>query len=223
MPVGYNVCMSIPYGPILIVDDVPNVLELLEVTLKFKGYPVVTARDGQEALAIIRREHPALIIADILMPKMDGFTLAHALRKDPRNNRIPLIFVTATYLSSEDRAFAMRLGAERFLEKPIDTEEFLLTIAEVLTAGCATPIDPLPEHEFYAQYRFRLEGKLRYKTTQIGRTERLLQTLPPEQRPAFDAMLRQAQADRDEIQRELDELYRLLDQVKVVHSNPVVL
>ena len=64
--------MNIPYGPILVVEDVPNVLELLEVTLRFKGYPVETARNGQEALDAIIRERPALIITDILMPKMDG-------------------------------------------------------------------------------------------------------------------------------------------------------
>lgn len=213
--------MSIPYGPILIVDDVPNVLELLEVTLKFKGYPVVTARDGQEALETVSREHPAMIISDILMPHMDGFTFAHALRKDPHNNQIPLIFVSATYLSSEDKAFAMRLGAARFLEKPIDTEEFLLTIAEVLTMGFSAPPVPMGEEEFYTQYRDRLENKLRHKNTQIARTDRLLQTLPEHQRSAFEALLHQAEADRDEIQKELDELYRLLDQFKLGEPNRI--
>ena len=61
----------IPTGKLLIVEDNPNVLELLEVTLRFKGYPVITARNGEEALVIITREKPALIITDILMPKMD--------------------------------------------------------------------------------------------------------------------------------------------------------
>ncbi|MBE0699387.1 MAG: response regulator, partial [Anaerolineaceae bacterium] len=73
--------MNISYGPILIVEDVSNIRELLEITLRFKGYPVVTARNGQEALECIGRERPALIITDILMPKMDGYTLAHTLRK----------------------------------------------------------------------------------------------------------------------------------------------
>ena len=79
--------MNIPYGPILVVEDIPNVLELLEVTLRFKGYPVVTARNGQEALEIYPRERPALVITDILMPTMDGFCLAHTLRKDPRTSQ----------------------------------------------------------------------------------------------------------------------------------------
>src|SRR5574338_92701 len=203
--------MSIPYGPILVVEDVPNVLELLEVTLRFKGYPVVTARNGQEALDSIARERPALIITDILMPKMDGYSLAHAIRKEPRTRQIPIIFLSATYVTPEDKAFALSLGAVRFLEKPVDTEDFLLTIAEVLTMG--VPVDipaPLSENTFFEGYRERLEQKIRHKSTQISRTERLLQTLPEEQRPAFITLLEQAVADRAQIQVELDQLHHIL-------------
>ncbi|MDP3186033.1 MAG: response regulator [Anaerolineales bacterium] len=125
--------MNIPYGPLLIVEDVPNVLELLEITLRFKGYPVVTARNGQEALDQIAKERPALVITDILMPTMDGYALAQRLRTDPQTRDIPIIFLSATYFSPEDKAFAISLGAVRFIEKPIDTPDFLLTIAELLT------------------------------------------------------------------------------------------
>lgn len=121
--------MNIPYGPILVVEDIPNILELLEVTLRFKGYPVITARNGQEALELFEKEHPALVITDILMPKMDGFALVQQLRTNPKTNHIPIIFLSATYVTPEDKAFAMRLGAVDFLEKPVDTEEFLLTVA----------------------------------------------------------------------------------------------
>ncbi len=191
--------MSIPYGPVLVVEDVPNVLELLEVTLRFKGYPVITARNGQEALERVNNEHPALIITDILMPKMDGFALAHALRKDPHTHQIPVIFLSATYVTAEDKKFAYSLGAVRFLEKPIDTEDFLLTIAEILTQGTPARVAPMSETDFYQGYRERLEQKLTHKNTQIMRTERLLQTLPEEQRPAFESLLAQAVGDRDEI------------------------
>lgn len=210
--------MNIPYGPLLIVEDVPNVLELLEVTLRFKGYPVVTARNGQEALAMIQRERPAMIITDILMPRMDGFTLAHTLRKDPRTSQIPVVFITATYLSSEDKSFAMQLGATRFLEKPIDTEEFLLTIAEVLTTGMIEPVTPIRDEEFYTRYRERLESKLRHKNTQIARTERLLVTLPEHQKPAFEALLAQVINDRDEIQDELNQLFKILEQYRLAQE-----
>ena len=137
--------MNIPYGPILIVEDIPNVLELLEVTLRFKGYPVITARNGEEALEALQRERPALIITDILMPKMDGFAFAQRLRTNPLTSQIPLIFLSATYVTPEDKIFALNLGAVRFIEKPIDTEEFLLTIAEILTQG--TPTISLPMKE----------------------------------------------------------------------------
>lgn len=206
--------MNIPYGPILVVEDTPNVLDLLDVTLRFKGYPVVTARNGQEALEKIAQERPALVITDILMPTMDGYSLAHTLRKDPRTMAIPIIFISATYLTPEDRNFALSLGALRFLEKPIDTEEFLLTVAEILTQGTPTIPEPLAEKAFYQGYRERLEAKLRHKNTQIVRIERLLQTLQADQQPAFQSLLNSAINDRDEIQNELETLMKLLKQVK---------
>jgi CheY-like chemotaxis protein len=206
--------MNIPYGPILVVEDVPNILELLAVTLRFKGYPVVTAINGKEALEKIEAERPALVITDILMPLMDGFALAHSMRTSPKTSPIPLIFLSATYVTPEDKQFALSIGAARFLEKPVDTEEFLLTVAEVLTQGPATLPPPLSKTEFYQGYCERLEGKLKHKNTQIIRTERLLQTLPDEQKPAFDALLSEARAQREEIQAELDQLRKILN-----HSN----
>jgi len=206
--------MNIPYGPLLVVEDVPNVMELLEVTLRFKGYPVITARNGQEALEKIDVEHPALVITDILMPKMDGFALAHRIRTNPKTRTIPIIFLSATYVTPEDKDFALSLGAARFIEKPIDTEDFLLTVAELLTQGPDTLPRPLTERDFYTGYRARLEHKLRHKNTQISRTERLLSTLPEGQRPAFDALLQQAKNDREEIQNELNQIYKILDELK---------
>lgn len=202
--------MNIPYGPILVVEDVPHILQFLEVTLKFKGYPVITATNGEEALAVLERQHPALVITDILMPKMDGFTLVQRLRTDHRTRSVPVIILSATYVTPEDRNFAMKLGASRFLEKPVDTEEFLLTVAEVLTMGSPTVPPPMAERDFYQGYRERLESKLRHKNAQIARTERLLDTLPLEQKPAFQALLGEAQGHREEIQHELDMLYSLL-------------
>jgi CheY-like chemotaxis protein len=196
------------------VEDVPNVLELLEVTLRFKGYQVITARNGQEAMEQVQKEQPALVITDILMPKMDGYALAHRLHSNPQTRQIPLIFLSATYVTPEDKHFAISLGAVRFIEKPIDTEEFLLTVAELLSQGPEAAPEPLGEHEFYSGYRERLEHKLRHKNTLISRTERLLSSLPANQYSAFEALLRQTQADRDEIQAELNEIYKILDETK---------
>jgi CheY-like chemotaxis protein len=206
--------MNIPYGPILVVEDVPNILELLAVTLRFKGYPVVTAPNGEEAIARIAEQRPALVITDILMPRMDGFALMHKLRTDPKTNQIPVVFLSATYVTPEDKAFALNLGAARFLEKPVDTEEFLLTVAEILTQGPPAVPEPMAQEEFYQGYRERLESKLRHKNTQITRTERLLKTLPDEQKPAFEALLEEARQHRAQIESELNELFEILNQQK---------
>jgi len=206
--------MNIPYGPILVVEDVPHILEFLAVTLRFKGYPVVTAANGQEALEKIAQERPALVITDILMPKMDGFALVQNLRTNPMTNQIPLIFLSATYVTAEDRQFALNLGAVRFLEKPVDTEEFLLTIAEVLTLGPISIPPPMSEKEFYKGYRRRLENKLRHKSAQIARIERLLKTLPEEQKATFEALLKEARWHHGEIQQELEMLRELLGHYK---------
>ncbi len=204
--------MNIPYGPILVVEDVPSILELIEITLRFKGYPVMTARNGQEALEMVEGEHPALVITDILMPKLDGFALTQQLRTNPKTNSIPIIFLSATFIMPEDKDFALSLGAVRFLEKPVDTEEFLLTVAEVLTSGPSKLPKPMGEDDFYNGYRERLVSKLRHKSTQIARTERLLETLPDVHKPTFLLLLEEACFQRDQIQTELDHLYRLLDQ-----------
>jgi len=210
---GYNVNMTSSNGPILIVEDVPNVLELLEVTLRFKGYAVITARNGEEALQAISQQRPVLIISDILMPKMDGYALVQKLRLNPETSAIPVVFLSATYVTPEDKDFALSLGAARFMEKPIDTEDFLLTVAELVTQQPFTQPHPLDMEKFYAGYRTRLENKLRHKNTQIARAERLLSTLPPDQKPAFEALLQQSVRDRDEIQNELHDIYKTIDKL----------
>lgn len=203
-------------GPILVVEDVANILELLEVTLRFKGYEVISARNGAEALEMVKKVEPVLVITDILMPKMDGYAFVQKLRTNPATRRIPVVFLSATYVTPEDKQFAISLGAARFIEKPIDTEDFLLTIAEIMTQEPSTGPAPLDQKDFYLGYRDRLEHKLRHKNTQITRSERLIPSLPPEQRPTFEAMLQQAKNDRDNIQFELDQVYRVLKEMKAI-------
>nr|BAL57485.1 histidine kinase [uncultured Chloroflexota bacterium] len=200
------------HAPLLLVEDIPNILDFLAMTLRFKGYEVVTARNGQEAWEILQQLRPALVITDILMPRMDGFALVYRLRSDPQRRDIPVIFLSATYITPEDQAFAMRLGAARFIEKPVDIEEFLLTVAELIQQGPPPPPEPLEERLFYEGYRDRLENKLRQKTQQIARTERILAGLPAEQKPAFEELLRQALADREEVESELDKVKQILEQ-----------
>lgn len=202
--------MNIPKGPILVVEDIPNIRDLLQYTLKFKGYPVITAQNGDDALSKIGQERPALIISDVLMPVMDGFDLCQRLRANPETRDIPIILISATYVTPEDRDFALRLGAVRFLEKPVDTDEFLLTVAEILTHGIPDIPEPLTDRDFYLGYRDRLETKLQQKAKQITRTLRLLKTLPDEQKPPFQKILEEETAQRDSIQRELDHVRRML-------------
>lgn len=206
--------MSVALGPILVVEDVPNILELVAVTLRFKGYEVVTASNGEEALERIAEQRPALVVTDILMPKLDGFALMYKLRTNPETNSIPVIFLSATYVTPEDKAFALSLGAARFLEKPVDTEEFLLTIAEILTNGIDPAPNTLTQEKFYQGYLERLESKLHHKNSQIARTERLLKSLPDEQKPAFETLLADARQLRKQIEAELNELFAIIDEQK---------
>jgi DNA-binding response OmpR family regulator len=200
--------MNMNQGYLLIVEDVPDILRLLEETLKFKGYNAVTARNGQEALDLIQRERPALVITDIMMPKLDGFGLVHRLRINPETRDLPVIFLTATYVALEDKAFALNIGVTRFIEKPVNFERFLETINQLLTQGAPSIPTPMSEADFYEGYRQRLEKKLNQKITQIARDERLLASLSDEEKPSFKASLQLALNERDELQRLLDEIQR---------------
>ncbi|KAA3645872.1 MAG: response regulator [Chloroflexi bacterium] len=206
--------MSKERDPILVVEDVSQIRELLEVTLNFKGYPVITAGDGQEALEKVAEKRPALIITDILMPKMDGYSLVYRLRKNPETHDIPIVFLSATYVTPEDKQFAMNLGAVRFLEKPIDTPEFLLTVGEILTNGPETQPRLIDDLSFYQGYRERLEFKLRQKNQQIARIERLLNSMGDTQQPAFRDLLDEAKEHRDQIKSELEEIIHTIKKIE---------
>ena len=203
--------MSAQQGYLLVVDDVPDILELLNAMLEFKGYRVVTARNGQEALEVIEQERPALIIADILMPKMDGFSLVNRLRLNPQTRDIPVIFLSATYVAPEDKAFARTIGVTRFIEKPVDVESFLPMIAEYLAQDTPASLEPLNEYDFYTGYRKRLEAKLKQKNIQIARDQHLLGTLSESERPSFEASLHQTMSDRDEMQHLISQIRELLE------------
>jgi len=205
--------MNTGQGYLLVVEDIPDILKLLDATLKFKGYRVVTAQNGQEALDAIQRERPAMVITDILMPKMDGFSLVHRLRINPETRDIPVIFLTATYVAPEDKAFALTIGVSRFIEKPVDFDQFLPTVAEIMAKGAPAPLETLNELDFYEGYRKRLEEKLNQKMTQIVRGEHLLKTISEEEQRTIKASLHQAINEREEIQHLLDEIHELLEKI----------
>lgn len=157
---------------LLIVDDNQFDLNMLETLLKGNGYVVSTARNGIEALEQLRRAPPDLIISDILMPDMDGFSLCRALKKDPALKNIPFIFYTATYTHPRDEEFALSLGAEKFILKPTDPEEFitiLRTVIKKCEAGhhVSSPEEVEEETVYYQRYNEALIRKLEDKMVQI--------------------------------------------------------
>ncbi len=117
---------------ILVVDDDQNSRLILEKSLKSSGYAVEIAVNGQEALEKARKSVPDMIISDILMPVMDGFKLCHEIKRDPSLKEIPFIFYTATYLDDADEKLAMSLGASRYIAKPVEPDEFIRIIKEVI-------------------------------------------------------------------------------------------
>jgi len=197
-------------GYLLIVEDDPDILKLLDATLTFRGYRVVKAHNGREGLDAVMKEHPAIVIADIMMPKLDGFGLVHRLRLNPETRDIPVIFITATYVAAEDREFALNIGATRFIQKPVDLERFLNTITELLEQEVHVAVEPLKEFNFYDGYRKRLEAKLKQKIKHIARDEHLLGTRADEGNESLQASLRQSISERDELKLLLDQVYEKL-------------
>jgi two-component system, cell cycle sensor histidine kinase and response regulator CckA len=198
-------------GYLLVAEDIPDILNLMDATLKFKGYRVITARNGQEALEAIEKEQPLMVITDILMPKMDGFSLLHRLRINPATRNIPVVFLSATYVAPEDKTFAIHIGATRFLEKPIDLEHFIKTVSELLEQGVHIPTEPIKELEFYDGYKKRLKIKLNQKISQIARIERLLETVPDEEKQSFTDSLLLAVNEREEIRTLLNQIQEHAD------------
>lgn len=203
--------MSAEQGYLLIVEDDPDILELLDTTLRIQDYRVVTAQDGRDALEIIRNEHPKLVIADIMMPHLDGYGLVHRLKIDPATRHIPVVFITATYVAPEDREFALKIGVARILPKPINFELFLDTVREFLTYGLRPPVEPFDEFTYYNGYRQLLEAKLHQKARQIVRDEQLLGEQP--EAGGLQDSLRQAVRERDELNLLLDQIQKQLERI----------
>ena len=169
---------------ILIVDDNEPNLCLLQILLSGNGYLVVSAANGVEALAKARQNPPDLVISDILMPVMDGFALCREWKKDERLRQIPFVFYTATYTDEHDREFALSLGAEQFLVKPMGPKVFMRMILKVLqqvqrppTAPTRVPIKAPQQEEvgYLKQYNEVLIRKLEAKMEQLEQVNRELE------------------------------------------------
>jgi CheY-like chemotaxis protein len=114
---------------ILIVDDEPNVRKLLRTLLK--NFTVVEAEDGEKAVEIAGVEKPDLILMDIMMPKMDGYSSCYALKREPATRSIPIIILTAIDLKL-NLQLGKEIGADGYITKPFNSQDLLDNIAQVL-------------------------------------------------------------------------------------------
>ena len=116
---------------ILVADDEEDIRLIIKFALEDKGYKVITASDGAEAVAIADKEKIDLIILDAAMPKMDGYEACRKLKKDAKTKDIPVIFLTAIDLQ-KDKLKSQRVGALKFIAKPFEIEALLEEIASIL-------------------------------------------------------------------------------------------
>jgi PleD family two-component response regulator len=116
---------------VLVVDDEEHIRRILKFQLEKHGYDVVTAANGEEALKLVRRSLPDLILLDLMMPKIDGFEVCKQLRSDFQTSQIPIIMLTAKS-DLPDRIKGLQGGANDYLVKPYSNEELLLRVYNVL-------------------------------------------------------------------------------------------
>lgn len=160
----------------LLVDDLPENIRLLEMMLRPKGYETEAAGNGHEALEKAHLRPPDVIVSDILMPGMDGFALCRAWTRDPILGFVPFVFYTATYLSEEDEALGLSLGAVAFLRKPLDQDRLVAEVERALQTVRSGTLPSLPpsapeEPVFLKLYNERLITKLEKRSTDLKISE----------------------------------------------------
>jgi len=116
---------------LMLVDDDPNLILLVRDYLEFRGYDVVTAENGVIALEILDDELPDLMICDIMMPEMDGYSLVKKVREDPRTVGIPVLFLSAKG-QSQDKVKGLNTGADVYIVKPFEPEELVAQVESSL-------------------------------------------------------------------------------------------
>ncbi|MCU1693886.1 MAG: two component transcriptional regulator, winged helix family [Frankiales bacterium] len=131
-----------PEARLLVVDDEPNILELLSVSLRFAGFEVATATNGADALNRVREFSPDMLVLDVMMPGLDGFDVVSQLRS--RGDRVPVLFLTAKD-ATEDRVQGLTLGGDDYVTKPFSLEEVVARIRAVLRrTTTAAPAEEAP-------------------------------------------------------------------------------
>jgi PAS domain S-box-containing protein len=175
---------------ILIVDDHRDNLYFLETLLKGHGFEVISAENGEDALAKARLNHPNLIISDILMPVMDGYTLCRAWKLDDTLKHIPFVFYTATYMEEKEEKFARDLGADRFIIKPQDPDVLIQILTDLLKekktiqSEAAKPLGE--EREFLRQHNEVIFRKLEKKISDLEAANQAIGILEEKYRLIFE-------------------------------------
>ncbi len=167
---------ALPEGQakILVVEDRELDREMLATILQHAQYRVQEAADGPQALALVRSEHPDLVISDLLLPGMDGYQLVRELRSDPSISGTGVIFYTAVFDEQEARELAQECGVSRVLLKPMDPEKILENVAEVLKARGVQEVQPLSA-SFEYKHQQLLVDKLVDQVKALQRSEERLQ------------------------------------------------
>jgi len=119
---------------VLVVEDDPKSMKVARDLLTMSGYSTIQASDGAQGVELARAQKPDLVLMDIMMPKMDGYTACHAIKSDKATKNIPVIMVTAVGFDL-NRQLAERVGASAYVTKPIDREELMKTIGQFLGAS----------------------------------------------------------------------------------------
>lgn len=119
---------------ILVADDEPHILRVVKDKLANAGFSVVTASNGEEALESARREKPALVLLDVMMPKMNGFDVCRALRAEAEFKGVPILLLTARG-QEIDRHMGLEAGASEYITKPFSPRELLATVQAQLEAA----------------------------------------------------------------------------------------
>jgi two-component system alkaline phosphatase synthesis response regulator PhoP len=124
-----------PKEKILIVDDEKDIVKMLSYNLKKEGYRTVDAHDGEDALDLAVREHPDLILLDLMLPGIDGLEVCKQLKKEAKTSRIPIIMLTAK-TQETDKIVGLELGADDYVSKPFSPKELIARIKAVLRRSC---------------------------------------------------------------------------------------
>ena len=127
-----------PRGRVLVVDDEPDLVRILQFGLQSAGYVVESASDGQEGLKKAREVKPDIILLDLMLPKLDGYKICRLLKFDERFKHIPIIILSAR-TQEGDQTLALEMGANRFVTKPYNFSEILTHVEELLKAASLHP------------------------------------------------------------------------------------